>query len=59
MATLSTRKLNKARHQQAEISKKIQEAKEKNKEWSEKNKEITKEEHEERLKKLKELGLIK
>lgn len=35
--------MNKARHQQAEINKKIQESKEKDKEWSEKHKETPEE----------------
>lgn len=43
MATLSRVKMNKARHQQAEINKKIQEAREKDKKWSEKHKETPEE----------------
>lgn len=43
MAVYSRVKMNKARHQQFEINKKNQKAKEKDKDWSEKHKETSEE----------------
>jgi len=59
MATLSRVGMNRARHKEGLYAKQREEAKHKEIEWTIKNKEISKEEHEERLKKLKEIGLIK
>ena len=59
MAVYSRVKMNKARHQQADISKKNQEAREKNKEWSEKHKETLEERKEKEDYVLSVLGLKK
>lgn len=59
MATLSRVGMNRARHMAGRIAKEKEEIKAKEKEWSEKGKNLSKEEHEERLRKLKEIGLIK
>ncbi len=59
MATLNRVGMNKARHKEGLFARQREEVKQKEKEWAEKNKEISKEEHEGRLKKLRDLGLIK
>jgi hypothetical protein len=59
MATFSVSKMNKARHKQGRFSQQDSEARKKRLE-DEKNKEqISEEEHEKRLKMLKEIGLLK
>ncbi len=57
MATPSVAKLNKARHKQGMISKQNEESR--NQKIKENTKPVTEEEHQERLQKLKEIGLIK
>jgi hypothetical protein len=57
MATPSVAKLNKARHKQGMISKQNEESR--NQRNKENLKLLTEEEHQERLQKLKEIGLIK
>lgn len=58
MATPGRVGMNKARHMAGRIAKQKEEQKKKEKEWAKKNK-VSKREHEERVKKLKEMGLIK
>lgn len=59
MATLSRIGMNKARHKQGKFAELERISDEKRKQEKENQKPISKEEHEERLKKLKEMGLIK
>ena len=59
MAVYSRVKMNKARHQQAEISRKNQEAREKKIEEEKKAQPVSEEEHKKRVELLKQLGLIK
>jgi len=59
MATPSISKLNKARHKQGMISKQNEEFREKRINEIKNTKPLTEEEHQERLQKLKEIGLIK
>ena len=59
MATPSVANLNKARHKQGMISKQNEEFREKRINEIKNTKPLTEEEHQERLQKLKEIGLIK
>ena len=59
MATLSVARLNKARHKQGTISKHNEESRNQRIREIENAKSVTEEEHQERLQKLKEIGLIK
>ena len=59
MATLSISKLNKARHKQGRISKQNEESRKKGINESKNTKPLTEEEHQGRLQKLKEIGLIR
>ena len=59
MATLNRVGLNKARHKAGFYSKQKEDSKKRERELKEKEKPISEEEHEERLKKLKEIGLLK
>ncbi|MBU4069860.1 MAG: hypothetical protein KJ646_02670 [Nanoarchaeota archaeon] len=59
MATPSISKLNKARHKQGRISKQNEELRKSKINELKNAKSLTEEEHQERLQKLKEIGLIK
>lgn len=59
MATLSRVGMNKARHKQGQFAEQNRLSEEKKREQKEKEKVVSQEEHEERLQKLKEVGLIK
>lgn len=59
MAVYSRVKMNKARHQQGEINRKNQEAREKQKEAEKNTKPVSEDEHKKRVELLKKLGLIK
>ena len=59
MATPSVANLNKARHKQGMISKQNEESRNQRHNELKNSKPLTEEEHQERLQKLKEIGLIK
>jgi len=59
LATLSVARLNKARHKQGMISKQNEKSRNQRVREIENAKPITEEEHQERIQKLKEIGLIK
>ena len=59
MAVYSRVKMNKARHQQGEINKKNQEARDKRIEEEKNSQPVSEEEHKKRVELLKQLGLIK
>ena len=59
MVTPSRVRMNKLRHKHGTIAKNNQENAEREKSWQERSKPISNEEHQERLQKLKEMGLIR
>ncbi len=60
MVTPSRVRMNQLRHKHGMIAKNKQEEMERKKDWQERNKEqISEEEHQERLKKLREMGLLR
>lgn len=58
MATFSRVKMNKARHKEGSFAKQRKKDKNNEREWHEKNNKISEEDHKERLKKLKDMGII-